>query len=121
MDTTKNFILIIAVLVAGILLGNVFTGMVIKREDIFDGSGGGGYTTVPTTTPYCVDSDGGQDIYEKGYVINSTGLQSWDYCLPNGTLRPVGEWYCTKLGSISTAFIECPSGYLCNDGACRLA
>ena len=76
-------------------------------------------TTTTIEPSGCYDSDGGQNIYIKGYVTNSSGKISYDHCY-NRTL--LGELYCPSLGSFgpSTAYINCPNGYLCNDGACKL-
>lgn len=170
MDTQKTVLLIVAVLVAGLLLGNVITGNAVKRKgpgsncrdydnDGYSGQSGCGSvrdcndnnaainpgaseicangidencngvdeacTTGSTTTisqVNCYDSDGGQNIYIKGYVKNaSSEYMVYDDCYPDGTLTKVNEYYCINNKYTSSLVIVCPSGYLCNDGACRVA
>ena len=81
-------------------------------------------TTVSTsTTPPasdCIDSDNGQNIYVKGttYNSNTTRIDACRSTAPNSTLN---EYYClTGSNGIGSSILGCPSGYSCNDGACRL-
>ena len=96
-------------------------------------------TTITTT---CVDSDGGDNIYIAGFVTGNyyptvhsevlshgtgTGLTKrfTDYCENSNTLK---EFYCVS-HNVSTALssgneivdvsYSCPSGYTCQDGACK--
>lgn len=72
----------------------------------------------------CTDSDGGQNIYVKGIV--TLGSQTYtDTCINSST---VYEYYCPSptiypndpnlFEAYSTA---CPSGYACQDGACKFS
>ncbi len=173
MDTTKGFMLIVLVLVAGILIGNFVTGNATRKmikggggdsacvdydNDLYFGQSGCGTlrdcndnnpsihpnaaeicangidencngvdeacTTISTTTTpsiACFDSDGGQDIYLKGFVRNGTSYQTtiYDYC---STPSYVIEYFCRSSTEPRAAIvgIPCPSGYICDDGACRL-
>ncbi len=77
-------------------------------------------TSVSSTIPNCVDSDGGQDVFIKGSVTTNTTLY-WDFCVAsNTTAFTVNEYYCNSFGLPANVRINCPSSYVCNDGACRL-
>lgn len=168
MDQTKGFFLIVGVLVAGLLLGAVFTGQATRKSsdtgydtecrdndrDGYFGQPGCGTsfdcndndgsvhpnavevcsdgrdqncdgidqvcTSVSTsTTPpasNCIDSDNGQNVYVKGTTYNSNTTRI-DACKSTSV---VYEYYCqTDSNQIFLATLGCPSGYLCNDGACR--
>jgi len=99
-------------------------------------------TTAPTTNAACTDSDGGDNIYVAGFVTGNyyptlhsevlshgtgTGLTKTftDYCESNTILK---EFYCVS-PNVSTALssgneivdvsYSCPSGYICQNGACK--
>ncbi len=73
-------------------------------------------TTPPASN--CIDSDNGQNIYIKGTTYNSNTTRI-DACQSTSA---VNEYYCqTGSNNIFSSTIGCPSGYLCNDGACRAA
>ncbi len=62
----------------------------------------------------CTDTDGGENIYEKGTC--ETGSQTLsDHCNSDGTLT---EKYCDDNGEIKAETVECPEGYECSDGMC---
>ncbi len=61
----------------------------------------------------CGDSDGGQNMYTRGTVVNDTG-SSTDYCINNVMLN---EYYCSD-GAIKAKSMNCISGYTCLNGAC---
>jgi hypothetical protein len=91
-------------------------------------------TTIPpvstTIVPGCTDSDGGNNIYIKGtttgpdaYGGNTSRIATYtDSC--DGTSR-VLEFYCNTTNSkspyVTANNIACPSGYTCQDGACKPA
>ena len=58
----------------------------------------------------CFDTDGGKDLFEKGI---SAGV--YDSCISK---YEINERYCTE-DNIGADYVgECPSGYICDDGAC---
>jgi len=62
----------------------------------------------------CTDSDGGQDIFTKGFTKGGPeDAGQWDTCV-NSVLV---EYYCDN-GEAKKASSECPAGYECQDGAC---
>lgn len=99
-------------------------------------------TNIATTDTTCTDSDGGDNIYVAGFVTGNyyptvhsealshgtgTGLTKTfaDYCESNNVLK---EFYCvspnvnTALSSgseIVDVSYSCPSGYICQNGACK--
>jgi len=76
-------------------------------------SGGGGDT--------CTDSDGGEDIYEKGITCKS-GVCKTDYCVDSSwtdNIPTVKEGYCSEYYGLTLVEDHCPSGYVCSDGACK--
>jgi len=94
--------------------------------------------------PTCTDNDGGDNLYVKGIVISnhyptfnseelSHGIGTGstksftDYCENSNTIK---EFYCVKLGvsnpvksGIEAVAVphNCPTGYTCQDGACKSA
>lgn len=82
----------------------------------------------PPKTSGCMDTDGGENIYEKGTLLNvynATGKNPTDYCLDYapGTLVEYSceynmeEGYLGTMGEgIYSASIRCPKG--CKNGAC---
>jgi len=62
----------------------------------------------------CEDSDGGQKIYTKGTITKGSSTYS-DYCIDDDT---VYEYFC-NFNYIASDWIDCPSGYECDDGACE--
>ena len=81
---------------------------------------------VPTTiVPSCTDSDGGMNIYVKGHTIGynpqaAVGYRNvdiWDKCY---TERSVYEYGCRD-GYFASGLYDCPTGYTCQDGACKPA
>lgn len=74
-----------------------------------------------TTTITCTDSDGGQgvnyQIYTKGIVVRCEGnecVSFSDFCGKGDVLT---EYYCTKSRTVESETFQCPSGYVCRDGA----
>lgn len=65
-------------------------------------------------TPACSDSDGGIYEFTKG-VASVEGGAGTDKCLGNG--ESVLEYYCEG-GELMNVDIECPEGFVCDDGAC---
>lgn len=67
----------------------------------------------------CTDSDGGNNYYVKGRTVSQKGDYT-DTCESSSILR---EYYCGIKGDYglvqSTAY-TCPSGYTCQDGACKV-
>ncbi len=61
----------------------------------------------------CGESDNGFDIYNKG-VCETWDQRLEDHCNDDGTLT---EKYCED-GEITWKSVNCPSGYVCDDGAC---
>jgi hypothetical protein len=67
-----------------------------------------------TPEPECFDSDGGKDYHTAGVV--ETHIQRLeDHCNNDGTLT---EKYCTDSGEAKAETVECPDGYVCEEGAC---
>ncbi|MFH1638095.1 MAG: excalibur calcium-binding domain-containing protein [Candidatus Woesearchaeota archaeon] len=64
----------------------------------------------------CEDSDGGKDIYTKGYVYVDYRGNSYDECHTNPYKEYVWERFCLN-GRYESDLIECPNG--CSDGACN--
>ncbi len=63
----------------------------------------------------CSDSDGGNNIYTKGFVLG-TDFIFVDTCnLTSGLLT---EYFCVG-NNYSFSVIACPFGYLCENGACN--
>jgi PKD repeat protein len=66
----------------------------------------------------CFDSDGGQDFFTKGYVLNNS-VEQWDWCAVDG--YTVIEYYCDDTtDEIRETYSVCPTGHACSDGACTL-
>ncbi len=65
-----------------------------------------------TTVNECRDTDGGQDVYEKGTVTYSGGKVT-DACYSS---YDVLEHWCTSDGNLGFAIIECEGS--CEDGEC---
>ncbi len=115
METQNAFLLIVAVLVAGLLLGNIFSGNAFSTT--------GELTKIPKCEdcgggePNCLDTDNGLNIYIKGNVTGG-GLIKTDKCIPPQNTT-VTEFYCQN-GLIKSDNITCPSTYKCNGdaGAC---
>jgi len=62
----------------------------------------------------CTDSDGGNNPYVKGTV--TLGSQTYtDSCSTTNTLK---EYYCAN-NQIQNYMVICPTGYTCQDGACK--
>ena len=70
-------------------------------------------TDNPVTT--WTDSDGGKNYNVKGYVKDQSGNTKDDYCTASGQLH---EFYCEN-GAVKEIDYTCPSGYTCQDGACK--
>ena len=76
-------------------------------------------TTTSNTKPLCSDSDGGYNVFIRGTCTDSVGgvitSRNLDTCT-NGSLR---EFYCSSnISRCINAFGSCPSGYICENGAC---
>ena len=134
----KNHIILIVIIavVAIFIFSLTFTGNVAKlgvkptpREP------GGGIskttTTFPATTttirPGCFDSDNGINIFIAGYVdvySFNTGntTRSYDVCIGSAFNATLTEYYCNNSTSTLGVMedIDCPIGYQCRSGACRL-
>ncbi|HSB46428.1 MAG TPA: Kazal-type serine protease inhibitor family protein [Candidatus Bilamarchaeum sp.] len=66
----------------------------------------------------CTDTDGGDDIYDKGTLTSGTIVSSTtriDACTDSDTLR---EYYCVGT-DFASSLRDCPSGYECQNGECR--
>ena len=77
-------------------------------------------TTTTIAPSGCYDSDGGQNIYIKGYVtyINQN---FYDECVyTNSSSHVVSEYFCNNNGLAQVIQITCPNGYICGDAACRI-
>lgn len=64
----------------------------------------------------CSDTDGGTDRYVRGTTSNSQGSQT-DVCW---TSTSVHEFFCSG-NNIMDDVLDCPSGYICSDGACTIS
>ena len=83
--------------------------------------------TTPDTTPSCTDSDGGNDIYERGILILPETQEAFeDVCL-NVSVRPqdpgrlLKEYYCTQNDPnnlYDQSLQSCPDNSFCMNGAC---
>ena len=79
----------------------------------------------------CTDSDGGNNIYTKGTVTynGATYTDECAYCTgacppppqpcPPSTCGAVKEYYCQN-GVMQNTTTVCPSGFTCQDGACKI-
>jgi hypothetical protein len=71
------------------------------------------------TTPACIDSDGGKDIYTQGTVKDQYASDT-DYCTPVAAtadqFTSVREFYCDN-GKRTSTVLDCPSKK-CQNGAC---
>ncbi len=97
-------------------------------------------SSVPPAT--CTDSDGGDNIYVKGYRKDWQDLVEWDYCILNPFIYPDGsvvsdqekkvtecagnncyliEYHCSNITGDAHKGYQCPSGYTCQDGACKIS
>ncbi len=105
MDNQKVILYVVGVLVAGLLIGSAFsaTGEAVRKNP---NPGGGG----------CSDTDYGQNIFIKELVSSSQG-SALDYCQSS---QAVNEYYCYSKNAYTSQLTQCPNGYLCNDGACRI-
>lgn len=68
---------------------------------------------------YCSETDSGYDLYADGtttvyYSDGAVHSSGTDYCYSSDQLK---EYYCSG-DSLSSAFVYCPSGYSCSNGAC---
>ena len=61
----------------------------------------------------CIDSDNGKDIYNKGTCTDAEGSKT-DSCALDTLIR---ERFCENNVCV-TETTDCPSGYVCNAGAC---
>ena len=87
----------------------------------------------PNPNITCTDSDGGQNVLVKG-TVTYNGQTYTDKCsdkvdclsscpapplpCPARCIYHVEENFCTN-GKIMSAILPCPSGYTCQDGACK--
>jgi len=64
----------------------------------------------------CIDSDNGDEIFQRGKAEDGKGAGGIDYC-SNGKLV---EYYC-NLETLDAEYQErsCPQDYLCENGACK--
>jgi len=76
-------------------------------------------TTTTTFKPWCYDSDGGYQIFIKGYVTGEAtkGIPYThrDYCVDSTT---VAEWTCGSANTPDMWQPKCPATFCCSDGAC---
>ena len=78
-------------------------------------SGAGVCGSAPT--PFCTDSDGGQNYYLKG-IVNTEQCNYTDYCGIGNFTSNVIENYCIDASGSKIAY-TCPYG--CDDGKCKFA
>jgi len=67
--------------------------------------------------PTCTDSDGGDNIYVKGVVTLKGGVQTREIEDVCQGLNALTEIYCSN-GRFMENYEHCPSGYVCQNGAC---
>ncbi|MFH1784964.1 MAG: Kazal-type serine protease inhibitor family protein [Candidatus Micrarchaeota archaeon] len=65
----------------------------------------------------CVDTDGGKDLFNKGVATSTNGSVFSDNCKG---IQKVSEAYCELQTAKSEEFF-CPTGYVCENGACKEA
>lgn len=132
----KYIIMVIVIVILGLFIGSLtLTGNVAKlgtKPTPREPSGGiKTTTTIPSTTttnkPGCFDSDNGINIFIAGYVDvynfntgNSTRV--YDVCVGSTFNATLTEYYCNNSTSTIGIMedINCPTGYQCRSGACRL-
>lgn len=102
MDNQKTVIIIIVVLAVGLFLG-AMSGQATRKI-----IGGG------DSSSNCFDSDNGNNIYVTGYVDYNNTI-TYDYC---SSTSWIFEYYCIN-NRRSGQWSTCPTGYFCNQGACR--
>lgn len=64
--------------------------------------------------PACSDTDGGNDIYERGSMSYTSSTYT-DYCTDTNTVM---EYSCDTLPDVLGRATSCGSGYSCTNGAC---
>jgi len=81
----------------------------------------------PLPTTGCTDTDNGQNVYIKGSATgeNIGGVVQTDTCTTHYWVdRPytfgVAEWYCSSATAVAQVPLDCPSGYACDNGACKI-
>ncbi|VVB57479.1 Uncharacterised protein [uncultured archaeon] len=81
----------------------------------YNGACVGGSPPAPTTAPSCNDSDGGDNLLQKGTTYTAYSGPYNDSCY-NAT--HVTEYYCSPSNSYVVAIEKCPTGKVCVSGAC---
>lgn len=67
----------------------------------------------------CIDSDGGDNIYRWGEVKIPGSGSDGDRCAPNlNGIVYLEEWICNSMNLTEIRIHACPTGYVCNYGAC---
>lgn len=69
--------------------------------------------------PTCADTDNGNNIYIFGTCSDSLGVVDSDNCIPEAGIQWISEAYCQD-GVCSGISTECPDGYTCSGGECKL-
>ena len=75
--------------------------------------------TAPATIT-CTDSDGGKNYYARG-TVTIPGATISDACVTENLSSPtsiLSEYYCEN-GVVKNEVFTCPTGYTCQDGACK--
>jgi len=75
---------------------------------------GFGYCGTSTSIIICTDPDSGLDEYTLSNTTQSNGSSATDYCFSSSK---VIEYYCDGPNILNT-YIDCASGYVCEDGVC---
>ena len=86
-----------------------------KKQYCNNGCSEGECIGEPSNETSCTETDSGYDIYEKG--TTTVGSQSLsDHCNADGSLT---EKFCDG-NTIKYNSTECPTMYVCNNGACKI-
>jgi len=102
--------------------GKIGGGFVVKvTNDCTLGTSGDGTTPpgLPGGNGECTDTDGGNNIYEKGLISGCSYEgecgEAYDRCWVDVGIQRITEYYCED-GYIKSNKPECPNG--CSNGAC---
>jgi len=117
MKTNASVIIVLTLVFASLMLLQFFFEQnYFPSQPVQAGVVTGGSSSVNPNEEGCTDTDGGFNIYTKGYCIDISRVHA-DYC-SGGYLV---EYFCAPLGGVSRCYSEqtpCPMNFTCDDGAC---
>tara|TARA_Y100000310_G_scaffold343069_1_gene449005 strand:- start:698 stop:1702 length:1005 start_codon:yes stop_codon:yes gene_type:complete len=109
----KNKKLLATIVVA--ILGLSLTGVLLTpdADKTAPGITPPGPTPTPGKTTLCSDTDNGNDVFTTG-VITLGSTKNYEKCIDVNTVL---EYFCEN-NKIQIKSLPCPTGYVCNTGAC---